>query len=176
MKPTDACALVIIDVQQRLVPAMADVGPALVNMRRLIRGFQVLGRPVLATEQYPRGLGPTVPSLAQLMPGPYPAKVAFSCFGCAAFAAAVEPWETLVLAGLETHVCVLQTALDGLAAGRRMVVAADAVTSRRAADRQTALAQLAAAGATVTTSESILFGLLGQAGSEPFRAVARLVR
>ncbi len=172
----DRVALAIIDVQARLVPAMAEFGPTLLNIRRLARGAKALGLPILVTEQYPRGLGPTVPSVARLVPGPYPAKTAFSCFGCEPFAQAAESHDELILCGIETHVCVLQTALDGLALGKRVFIAADAVTSRALANRDAAMAELAAAGAVVLPTESLLFGLLGAAGSPEFKAVSRLVK
>lgn len=168
-------SLVVIDVQERLVPAMSEFDGALDNMVRLIEGFNLLERPVLATEQYPRGLGPTIEPLAGLLPE-RPDKLAFSCFGCEPFVAALDPSADLVLCGLETHVCVLQTALDGLARGHRVWVAGDAVASRTARCRELALAQLAAAGAVVSATETLLFQLVGEAGNDLFRAVVRLVR
>ncbi|MBI5831210.1 MAG: isochorismatase family protein [Armatimonadetes bacterium] len=172
----DHAVLAIIDVQARLVPAMAEFGPTLVNIRRLTRGAKALALPILVTEQYPRGLGPTVPSVARLVPGPYPAKTAFSCFGCEPFAQAAEAHDELILCGIEAHVCVLQTALGGLARGKRVFVAADAVTSRAVANRQAALAELAAAGVVIAPTETLLFGLLGAAGSPEFKAISRLVK
>ncbi len=168
--------LVVIDVQQRLVPAMAEFAPVLRNVRRLIRGWQVLESPIVVTEQYPRGLGPTVPSVAGLVPGPYLDKVAFSCFGSPVFREATAGHSSLILCGLEAHVCVLQTALDGLADGRAVTVVADAVTSREPLNRELALRQAAQAGATVTSTESVLFAALGEAAGERFKAISRLVR
>lgn len=168
--------LLVIDVQRRLVPAMHEFGPALRNMQRLIRGFELLGAPVAVTEQYPRGLGPTIPSIARLVAPPYHEKLSFGCFGCESLAAAVAGWESLVLCGIEAHVCVLQTALQGLARSLPVTIAADAVTSRQAATKALALRQAAAAGAVVAATESILFERLGVAGTETFRQVSRLVR
>lgn len=168
--------LVVIDVQQRLAPAMAEFGPVVANLQRLVRGFGILSRPVLVTEQYPRGLGPTLPSLRRFAPQPAFEKVAFSCFGSDSFASAVPPDADLVLCGIETHVCVLQTALDGLAAGHRVWLAADAVTSRSVANRAHGLATAQAAGAVPAATESLLFGLLGEAGTDAFRAISRLVK
>lgn len=166
----------IVDVQERLVPAIAEFEPVLANVRRLLQGFATLGLPILATEQYPAGLGPTIAPVAELLPAPPPAKVAFSCFGCQEFADAAGDYLDLVIAGLETHVCVLQTALDALARGRRPFVVADAVGSRCERNRDIALAQLAFAGAVVTSTETILFQLLQVAGTDEFRAVSKLVR
>ena len=168
--------LVVIDVQQRLAPAMAEFGPALANMQRLIRGFQLLRRPVVVTEQYPQGLGPTLPSISRWAPQTAFEKVAFSCFGCREFVDSLRPDTELVLCGIEAHVCVLQTALDGLTSDRRVWIAGDAVTSRRVANRETGLAQARQAGAFVAATESLLFGLLGSADTDEFRAVAKLVK
>lgn len=175
LSPGDA-VLVVIDVQARLVPAMHEFGPVRANLRRLILGAGQLEVPVVTTEQYPRGLGPTVPGVAKWLPEIRIEKVEFGCFGCPGFEPALGGRRTLLLCGIEAHVCVLQTALGGLERGYFVVVAADAVTSRSARNRDLALAQLAAAGATVTSTESILFQLLGRAGTEVFRAVSRLVR
>ncbi|MCC7492714.1 MAG: isochorismatase family protein [Fimbriimonadaceae bacterium] len=171
-----APTLVIIDVQQRLVPAMAAFGPVWRNLTRLIDGWTALGLPVLLTEQYPAGLGPTIRSLAARLPGTALPKVAFSCFGCESFGAALPPHGALVLAGLEAHVCVTQTALEGLAAGHPVTVVADAVTSRQTAQRDLALARLRHAGASVAATEAVLFEQLQVAGSPAFRQISRLVR
>lgn len=169
-------ALVVVDVQARLVPAMAEFEPVLANLERLIRGCQALERPVVVTEQYPRGLGPTIEPLAVLVPGPYPTKTSFGCFGCEEFVAAVAPCQDLLICGIEAHVCVLQTALQAVAAGHRAFVAADAVTSRALANRDLALDQLRHAGVVVASTETLLFALLGDAAHPRFKAVSALVR
>ena len=133
-------ALLVVDVQEKLVPAIAD-GPRVVwNVRRLIDGAKILGLPVVGTEQYPQGLGPTVRELAERL-GPVPSKLTFSCGGCP------ELFEDLrgrgihkiLVCGIEAHVCVQQTVLDLLADGWRVYVAADAVGSRFDVDCRTAL-------------------------------------
>lgn len=172
----DDTILTLIDVQQRFVPAMADFWPALRNMRKLIRGFGILEAPVTATEQYRKGLGPTIPSLQRLLTDEVPDKLAFSCYGCEEFGARVRDFGTVVLCGIEAHVCVLQTALDALAAGQTCYVVGDAVTSRRAADRALGLRQAETAGAVICATESLLFGMLREAGTEPFRRISRLVK
>jgi len=172
----ERAVLVVIDVQQRLAPAMAEFGPALANMQRLIRGFGILQRPVIVTEQYPRGLGPTLPSIRRYVPQPAYEKVAFSCFGCAGFVEALPADADLVLCGIEAHVCVLQTALDAIESGRKVWIAADAVTSRTVANRAQGLVTAQAAGAATAATESVLFGLLGEAGTDAFRAVSKVVK
>jgi hypothetical protein len=155
---------------------MSEFGSTLRWIRRLIRAMRLLERPILVTEQYPRGLGRTLPSVAKLLPEEPIEKVAFSCYGCDAFAEAVGGFEDLLLCGIEAHVCVLQTALSGVAAGQRVFVAADAVTSRAPANKAVALEQMGAAGVVVASVETLLFQLLVEAGTDTFRAVSKLVR
>ncbi len=169
--------LLVIDVQEKLLPAILD-GAALVrNVAFLIDGARLLGMTVQATEQYPRGLGPTVPELARRLPE-RPDKVAFSC--CAvpsvveAFHRAARP--KVVLAGIETHVCVLHTALDLLALDFRVYVAVDAVSARYRIDHDVALRRLEQAGAVLTTAEGCLFEWVGGAGHPQFKAVSKLVQ
>lgn len=169
-------ALVLIDVQERLAPAMADFEACLANQRLWLEAAPLLGLPVIVTEQYPRGLGPTLPELAALMTTPPIAKVTFSCFGTEAFAAAVAPYEELIVVGLEAHVCVLLTVLDGLARGLRIAVADDAVTSRSPAHRESGLRAAARAGALVAPTETLLFRQLGSSAHDGFRAISRMIR
>ena len=152
--------------------------PAIVrNIAFLVDGARLLDVPVQCTEQYPRGLGPTVPELAQRLPE-RPDKVAFS--SCAVpsvvehFRRAARP--KVVLAGIETHVCVLHTALDLLALDFRVYVAVDAVGSRYRIDHDTALRRLEQAGAVLTTAETCAFEWLGGAGHARFKAVSQLVQ
>jgi nicotinamidase-related amidase len=150
------------------------------NIKVLVAVARRLGLPMLVTEQYPKGLGHTLPELREALgPGTEPlAKVSFSC-------AAAEPVRTrlaaagrrqAVLAGIEAHVCVLMSALDLLAEGYAVHVVADAVTSRTQASWRLAMDQLRQAGAVVTSTETVLFQLLGQADTEEFRELARLIR
>jgi nicotinamidase-related amidase len=169
--------LLVIDVQEKLVPMILDA-PALVrNIAFLVDGARLLDVPVQCTEQYPRGLGPTVAELAQRLPE-RPDKVAFS--SCAVpsvvehFRRAARP--KVVLAGIETHVCVLHTALDLLALDFRVYVAADAVGSRYRIDHDTALRRLEQAGAVLTTSEGCVFEWLGGSSHPRFRDASKLVQ
>ncbi len=169
--------LVVVDVQERINAVMADQRHV-PRLSVLLRAFAALGLPVIATEQYPKGLGPTIADLAPLLPGPPLVKETFSCAGCAPFAAALEHAgaRRVLLTGIEAHVCVTQTALDLLAAGYPVHVPHDATNSRRTADRERALDRLAAAGAVVTSTESALFELLERCGTADFKAVAALVK
>ncbi len=167
--------LCVIDVQERLLPAVPDAERVVDRCVRLAAAAELLGVPTILTEQYPRGLGATAPALAGRLP-PAVAKMAFSCCGSEAFVAALPPTAaTVVLAGLETHVCVAQTALDLLARGLGVFVAVDAVSSRHAIDHEFGLRRLEGAGAVLTTSEAILFEWCRSAEHPRFQDVRRLV-
>jgi len=167
--------LCVIDVQERLVPAVANGHVVVARCRRLAEGARLLGVPAVLTEQYRKGLGATVPALAELLPPPLE-KLSFSCCGAEGFAAAIAARVgQIVLCGLETHVCVAQTALDLLAEGYAVFLAVDAISSRHAIDRDVALRRLVAAGAVPTTSEAVLFEWCRSASHPQFQAVRKLV-
>jgi len=172
--------LLIVDVQEKLVVALSEsTRTRLVsNCRFLIEGAQLLGVPVTATEQYPQGLGPTVASLAELI-GERPAKKRFSALECTGWptaAAAIDGRFQIVVAGMETHVCVMQTVLDLLAAGYQTTVVADAVVARGDVDHQTALERMANSGATISTAEAVLFEWCESAASPEFKQLSALVK
>lgn len=172
-------ALLLVDVQENLLPAMADPDSLLPRLVLLLRGAARLGVPVLASEQYRKGLGPTVPALRALLPEEAVGeKLAFSCAADAGLRARIAGLgrPQVVLAGIEAHVCVLQTALGLLRIGLSPVVVADGVMSRRPSDRELALARLRQAGVVVASSEMVLFEWLGEAGTDAFRDLLRLIR
>lgn len=178
----ERAALLVIDVQERLAPAMpADRLPdVLRNTRILIETAREFALPILVSEQYPKGLGPTVSEIRAVLPEscvPAP-KTAFSCCGEPAFAPLFDQiaGRDIILCGMETHVCVLQTALDLLEQGRRVYVAADAVASRTALNWQTGLDLMRQAGAIIGTTEVFAFGLVRAAGTEQFKRVSRMVK
>ncbi|MFW5803364.1 MAG: isochorismatase family protein [Verrucomicrobiota bacterium] len=172
-------ALLVVDVQERLVRAMGDCSDMLAAAARMVRIANRLEVPVIVTEQYPRGLGSTVSVVGDHVPDSAPvfAKTSFSCFGCPAVSAELERYrpETLVIAGIEAHVCVQQTALDALARGFHVAVLADAVQSRNLLDRDTALALLRSRGVTVSTVEALAFALLRDAEHPAFKDISRIV-
>ncbi len=165
--------LVVIDLQARLVPVIAEADGVLANARHLVEGAEKLGVPVLLTEQNPAGLGGTVPELAgrEAM-----AKMAFDVTRTPGFLDRVPAQADVILAGCEAHICVLQTALGLLAAGRRVRVVQDAVGSRRTENRDAALRRLAAQGADIVTTEMVLFEWLGSAEHPQFREIVRSVK
>jgi len=174
------CLFTLVDWQERLVVAM-DEGrrtEAERNAARLLEGAGTLGLPVLATEQYPRGLGPTIEPLRTLLADPPIEKTAFACTGAPAYVEALEASgrRQVVVFGMETHVCVYQTVRQLLAEGYAVHVPVDAVLSRTADNRQVGLELCQQAGAVLTSTETLLFDLLGGAGAEGFKAISRLVR
>jgi nicotinamidase-related amidase len=170
--------LLIVDMQAKILPRIHEGGARIQTCRRLIQGAKILGVPVFATEQYPQGLGETVPELAELLP-PRPTKLKFSSFEALSWGMAGEQADNrfqIVVTGIEAHVCVLQSVLDLLTAGYGVFVPADAVSSRRASDAQIALSRMASAGATIVTSESVLFEWCEVAGTPEFKEISRLVK
>jgi nicotinamidase-related amidase len=174
---TQRSVLLVIDMQERLMPAMHDGGEVTARAVRLAEAAGLLGVPVVATEQYPAGLGPTVGALAG-----YPAKVlaktAFSAVAAPGFGDLLpDGTDSVVVTGVEAHVCVLQTVLDLLAAGSYQVaLAADACGSRFASDKGAALDRARQHGAEIVTSEMVLFEWLRDAGHPKFREVQKLLK
>lgn len=174
-------ALVVVDVQERLFAAMdAECRDEVVrNIKILLTAAQRLGLPVVVTEQYPKGLGRTLPELGALLADARPLeKTAFSCCAAQGFVDRLRAVgaDHVILAGLEAHVCVLLTALDLLDRQFRVWVVADAVCSRRPENRELGLAQARQAGAVVTATETVVFRLLGQADTDDFRELSKLLR
>jgi len=174
--------LVLVDVQQRLAAAMPPAARAAVirNCRALLAAAARLSLPVLATEQYPKGLGPTEPDLLEALP-PGAIRIEKTCFSCAGVSPFAQALDALarpqvILAGMEAHVCVLQSALELRAAGRDVFVVEDACSSRNPAHHANAMARMRAAGVIVTNAESVLFEWLRDAAHEHFKAVSALIR
>jgi len=173
---TENAVLLLIDLQQRLVPVITDGDTMVARSVRLAEAAQLLDVPVRATEQYPAGLGPTVAALAAY-PQDTLAKTTFSAAGDPGFAALLPAGtREVVIAGCEAHVCVLQTALDLLDSGYHAVVAADAVGSRDPADADAGIARARQHGAEIVTSEMVLFEWLRDASHPRFRDVQKLLR
>ncbi|MGE4219244.1 MAG: hydrolase [Alphaproteobacteria bacterium] len=171
--------LLMIDVQERLLAAMHAPETILRNCEILLRAAERMAVPVLVTEQYPAGLGPTVPRLLAASGGAQRLeKVHFSCFAEPGLRAAIEERSRpqMVLAGMEAHVCVAQTALDLALAGYDVFVVADATISRSAANHTAAMARLRDAGIAIVTAEMVLFEWLGRADSDAFRALMPLIK
>jgi len=167
--------LAVIDVQERLLAVMPEADRIVHRCGRLATAATILGVKAVLAEQYPKGLGPTPPALAAALPPPA-TKMSFSCCGCEGFTGALTPEiTTVVLAGLETHVCIAQTALDLLARGLGVCLAVDAVASRHALDHEIALRRLEAAGVVLSTSEAIVFEWCRSAEHPQFQRIRKLV-
>jgi hypothetical protein len=179
MLDADRTALLVIDVQEKLAAAIYEREALMGGLCRLIRGALVLDVPVWITEQNPRGLGLTVPQVSELLPDVVPMpKVAFSCVGDEAIAAAVAASgrSQFLLCGMEAHVCVYQTAAEMVGAGYEVQVVADAVSSRTPENRQIGLDMARTSGAAITCVETALFELLRVAEGPRFKDVLRIVK
>lgn len=171
--------LVVVDVQERLAAVMDQREKVSANCRRLIEGAKILGIPTIVSEQYPKGLGPTEEDLrGALAPFDPVVKLSFSCCGEPSFMERLGALDRkkVILCGMETHVCVLQTALGLLREGQDVHLVEDAVCSRAKGNWRTGVEFMRDAGAVVTSTETVLFQLLGEAGTVEFQAVSRLVK
>lgn len=180
MKEARESVLVLVDVQARLWQVMHEKDALLESLRRLTAGAKMLGIPVVWVEQIPDKMGPTVDGLAELLrvDGAPVAKSSFSCWGEPRFRADLGRLgrRHVLLAGIESHVCVYQTAVDLLGAGYSVDVAADAVSSRTAANRAIGLERIRSCGGWIGSVELILFGMLRTAEHPQFRDILRLVK
>jgi nicotinamidase-related amidase len=168
-------ALVVVDVQEAFRPAVLDFDRVAAGAATLVRGARILDLPVIVTQQYPKGLGATVPELAEHLDGIEPIdKVRFSAAAADGFD--LQGRDQALICGIESHVCVSQTAHDLLDRGVQVHVARDAVTSRTEENRELGLHKMEGAGAVVTSVETALFELLGAAGTDEFKQVQALVK
>lgn len=171
-------ALLIIDIQERILPVINEIENVILNTLKLINGFKIMNVPIYFTEQYPKGLGTTERRIKEALDGEAIQKMSFSCSGAGNLFNELEDKKIsqVVVCGIESHVCVQQTVLDLIANGFQVNVAADAVSSRRKFDYEIALQRMRANGAEITTTESILFELLKVCGTDEFKAVSKLVK
>lgn len=176
----ESAQLVVVDVQEKLCRAMDEKVLAKLtgNISILLDAATELGLPALATEQYVKGLGETIPVLKEKLPAASLEKMTFSCCGGEGFLEALEKngRRQVILVGMETHVCVLQTALELLSRGYVVHLVCDAVMSRRKQNWEIAIKTMTAAGVVMTSTESVLFQLLRVAGTEEFKKLSKLVR
>jgi nicotinamidase-related amidase len=173
------CAAIIIDIQERLLPHIYEYDLLIHNTEILIKGIQALDIPIIVTEQYTKGLGFTVEPIRKQFSSFEPVeKISFSCCDNEEFSGKLKSLSTkfAIIAGIETHVCVLQTALDLLDNGCTPVVVADCVSSRKLNDKKVALYRICQSGGVITTYESILFELTRFAGNDTFKAISKLVK
>jgi nicotinamidase-related amidase len=169
----EQCALIVIDIQQKLLPPIFQKEHLVRNSRLLVRLAGVLKMPVIATTQYAKGLGSTVPEVASLLPEQAIDKLAFSCFGSDVFCSLLKrvPGNrtTVLLCGMESHICVTQTALGALREGYVVHVASDAVSSRTEWNWQVGLERMRSAGAVISSTEMMIYELLRASGTAAFK-------
>lgn len=172
-------ALLIIDLQERILPVIRNIESVLDNTIKLIKGFKVLSLPIYFTEQYPKGLGPTSKKILIELEG-YSAinKMSFSCLGAENLFEEFfrKKLSQIVVCGVESHVCVQQTVLDLIANSFQVNLVADAISSRKEIDYNIALERMRTLGAEVTTTESVLFELLEVCGTPEFKEVSKVVK
>lgn len=171
--------VVSIDFQERLVPAMADAESMLDEAVKILKGADILGIPVFFTQQYTRGLGDTIPKIKDASSDfSYIEKQSFSVMEAKEFSDRLDELkpENIIIIGIETHICVLQSALDLLDEGFNVFVAADCVSSRKRFDKETALGRLQAKGVELLTVEAALFQLLGSMENPDFRKISKLIK
>jgi nicotinamidase-related amidase len=175
MLERDRAALVVVDVQEAFRGAVSEFDAVVRAAGVLVQGARLLGLPIVVTQQYPRGLGETVPEVAEHLDGiPRLDKEVFSA--CRADGFDLGARDQALVCGVEAHVCVSQTVHDLIERGVEVHVATDAVSSRSAANRRVGLAKMERAGAELSSVETALFELLGRAGTDEFKAVQGLIR
>lgn len=173
------CGLLIIDIQEKLFNVVSSRDQLLKNVSVLIRGFQTLNIPAFITEQYPKGLGPTIPNIRnQCKNAEVFEKLSFSCCTVEKLLQSFRnrKIKQIVLCGIETHICVWQTAMDLKALNFSVTVVSDAVSSRSQINRHTALERMRQHDIEVSTVETVLFELLEKAGTEAFKTISALVK
>jgi hypothetical protein len=173
------CTGLIIDIQEKLYPVMTEKDVLLTNCIKLLEGLSLLGIPTVFTQQYSKGLGATIPEISSLYKSfSHIEKMTFSCMDEPAYASYLEHSgkSNVLICGIESHVCVLQTALDLQENGYHPVVISDCISSRKLAEKQIALNRLNQEGIRISTVESILFELTRSAAASEFRAISKIVK
>lgn len=175
----DDTAVLIVDYQEKLMPAMHNREAFVSRSCVLLEGLKILHIPMIASEQYPKGLGATVPEIkAAVGVAPFMPKTTFSCMDDDGIRTAIETLncKNIIICGSETHICVLQSAIDLLAMGKNVLIAEDCVGSRTAHEMEVGLRRAEEEGARISTTESILFELLGSAAAPEFKAISKLIK
>ncbi len=170
----DHCALIVVDIQEKLLPPIFNKDEMVKNSRLLVRLANILEIPTIVTTQYVKGLGPTVPEIASLLTGTSPIdKMQFGCFGCDEFRSALKALpgnrNTLLVCGMEAHICVMQTVLGALNDGYLVHVATDAIGSRVRWNWDIGIDRMRAAGAVISTTEMMIYELLRASGTPQFK-------
>ncbi len=179
MLAVENTALVVIDVQEKLMRVMYQREKLVDNLQKLIRGIQIFGIPIIVTEQYSQGLGATIPEIAKLISNIQPlSKLSFSCYGDEEFVRKLEALgrKQVLVSGIESHVCVYQTVRDLINFGYEVHVVTDTVSSRTLENREIGLNMVNRMGAVLTSTEAVLFELLKIANGERFKPISQIVK
>jgi nicotinamidase-related amidase len=174
----DDCVLIVVDIQEKLLPPIFNRQQLVRNSQLLINLAKILNLPTIVTTQYSKGLGPTVPAIAELLDGvdSYD-KLEFSCFGCGAFTEDVKSLaasrNTLLVCGMEAHICVMQTVLGALNRGYLVHVAADAIGSRTQSNWEVGLKRMGNAGAVISSTEMMMYELMRASGTAVFKEMLK---
>ena len=176
----DSSQLIVVDMQSRLATVMVahEMQSVIKNACVLAQAAKMLNLPTVLTEQYPKGLGNTIPELLAAMPAIKPIeKLTFSCMADATFTHQLTRNRSqIILVGMEAHICILQTALSMVASGKQVFVVEDAIMSRNAANKANAIARMRDAGCIISNTESVVFEWLGIAQGDAFKAISKLIR
>ena len=174
-------AFILVDIQEKFIPAMNKIEDVIKNTNILVKASEILNIPLIVTEQYPKGLGNTIKEIKLPENTLKIEKTHFSCFGCDEFSKELEELKkkgitSLILFGIEAHVCILKTALDGLEKGFDVHVVADAVTSRSKHNKRIANQRMMQSGVFLASTEIILFQLIDEAKGDEFKEISGLVK
>ena len=171
--------LVIVDMQERIIPKISDQQTIISNIVILIKSARILNIPIIITEQYPKGVGQTIHGIKDLIVPWQPIeKICFSCFGNNNFSKKLKELkrDNLILCGIESHVCIMQTALDGLKANYSVFFVKDSISSRTKNNKETGFERMTQAGAIPVSTEMIVFELLREAGTDKFKQIVGMIK
>ena len=170
------CLLLVIDIQERLIPVIHQHEEVIHNANILLKGMEILGVPVIVTEQYPKGLGNTCKEIILGDDAKVMEKITFSCLANDYIKESVQSKKQIIICGVEAHICVLKTALDLLDEGYQVHLITDAVSSRKKENKQVAIERMKQSGVFISSTEMILFQLLDKAGTEEFKLISKLIK
>ena len=170
------CLLLVIDIQERLIPVIHQHEEVIHNANILLKGMEILGVPVIVTEQYPKGLGNTCKEIILGDDAKVMEKITFSCLANDYIKESVQSKKQIIICGVEAHICVLKTALDLLDEGYQVHLITDAVSSRKKENKQVAIERMKQSGVFISSTEMILFQLLDKAGTDEFKLISKLIK
>lgn len=170
------CLLLVIDIQERLISVIHQHEEVIRNANILLKGMEILGVPVIITEQYPKGLGNTCKEILFGEDTKVMEKITFSCLSNDYIKESVQAKKQIIICGVEAHICVLKTALDLLDEGFEVHLITDAVSSRTKENKQTAIIRMQQSGVFISSTEMILFQLLDKAGTDEFKLISKLIK